>query len=450
MVYVELEAQRAVGDVDLVAGPSARGGDLAAALAPDGAGDRRATRPAVAIDGVAVASDEPIGARLRRGSRVVVRPADQRDERPAVIELICEGGWSAGARTPLAPGRWYLAAVAEAEWHGAPPPAGGYVCCAIADDGTGSIAAVRDRTLWIAGHATFGPATISPGDGFQFAGSTWRVARPEPPAFGGPRSLPDARGGVPFNRPPRARVERPARVLAAPAPAVPYTSHARVSWAMLAVPLLMGAAFAWLFGPLMALFALLTPVLVTANWLEDRVHARRHRRREAARHAADVLAFAADARAEADADAAAQRAARPPLAVLLDRARRADTRIWERRPGHDDFMRVAIGTTDARWWPALAGPALGQAPAPLDPHLLLRDVPAVVELAAGRIVGIVGDRARRAAVARALVVRVAVLHGPADVRIACVAGQHPIDDDLVSIGDRAQFPKTLIDLREVG
>lgn len=410
MVHVELDSPQRGGDVDLLVGADATAGELAALLSTTAGNPRHA----IAIDDVA--SAEPIHARLRRGSHVAIGAPDQFAAQRPALELICEAGWSTGARVLLARGRWFLSSIAGADWSAAPPAAGGFLACTVAVDGTCSVTAARDRTLWIAGHATFGPEDLGPGDGFQFAGSDWRLARAESSASGGPSGLPDANGCVPFHRPPRTPVGRPAHLLTPPAPPAPYGAHARMAWATLAVPLVMGAAFAWLFGPLMALFALLTPVLVTGNWLEDRVRARRHRRREDARHRDQLQAFAAAVRAASDAEAAARRAAQPPLTELIARTQNEDSRLWERRPAHDDFMRVAIGKTDAMWEPVMTTfPGASTC-------AVLQDVPTVLDLSSGQIAGVVGERDRRSAIARAIVTRVAATHGPADVVIACLAG----------------------------
>ena len=122
------------------------------------------------------------------------------------------------------------------------------------------------------------------------------------------------------------------------------------------------------------------------------------------------------------------RAAQPDPATLLDRARRVEPSLWERRLDHSDALRVAVGYADLPYRPRLTGPAAEPA-GPASPRVLsavhdlgpLPDVPVVVDLRAGRALGLCGPPAARRAVARAVVAQLATLHGPADVELILVA-----------------------------
>ena len=112
----------------------------------------------------------------------------------------------------------------------------------------------------------------------------------------------------------------------------------------------------------------------------------------------------------------------PSPAVLQRWALLLDQRLWERRPQHEDFGRVAIAVGDLAWRPKLAAggdlaPELAEVYARID---RLRSVPLVADLCAGPI-GIAGPRASTRACGRAVVLRSSAYGGPDDVRIGLLA-----------------------------
>ncbi|HEU0133043.1 MAG TPA: FtsK/SpoIIIE domain-containing protein, partial [Mycobacteriales bacterium] len=165
---------------------------------------------------------------------------------------------------------------------------------------------------------------------------------------------------------------------------------------------------------------LLGPVMVVANWVEERRRRRRDLTRAGRREAAEVAAFAAAVAAAHEEAVARRRAAAPDLAALLATAEAAAPRLWERRRGHDDHLRLSLGLGPLPWAPPVEQPA---EPAPgalaaLAAHAALPDVPVPVDLRPGRVLGVAGDRAAALALARGLVAQAAVLHGPADLAVA--------------------------------
>ena len=110
-----------------------------------------------------------------------------------------------------------------------------------------------------------------------------------------------------------------------------------------------------------------------------------------------------------------------------DRARRdRGSRPRRRRaclgttPGHADVFEVLLGHGDEPWDPPLDGPA----PAPGSPlgpalasHLFLADVPVTITLGPGAVLGVAGPSSVTEAVARSLVIQLAVHHGPADLSV---------------------------------
>jgi DNA segregation ATPase FtsK/SpoIIIE, S-DNA-T family len=159
---------------------------------------------------------------------------------------------------------------------------------------------------------------------------------------------------------------------------------------------------------------------------------RRARRRARARYLAHLEAV----RARLDEVAAVQRQATefllPGPERLLGLAGR-DGRLWERRPGDADFLRARVGRGPLQ----LACPVRLESGGPLadhDPGLLaaaeelveggrtLAGAPVAVDLREPGVVAVGGQPDRAAALVRALLCHLAVLHAPDDLRVlACAA-----------------------------
>jgi len=280
------------------------------------------------------------------------------------------------------------------------------------------------------------------------------------PAARVPRSL--AEGTMPFNRPPRmAPRPGPGPV---PLPTAPrgVGGHTPFSWAMFLAPLAIGLVMAKIFGPMFAVFALLSPVMMVASWFEQSRRARRSSRSgsRAFRQALDAFAIRV---AQEHADESSRRtSAAPDLALLHRRALDGDQRLWERRTGHTDFLSVRVGTTALPWAPALD--ARGHNPPDaavteiLDAHDTLHDTPLLVDLGPGNVVGVSGPRGVARAVARSLIAQAVVHAGPADLAIRVLAADEhrarwgylswlPHVEDLfaLSVADEATVTLTIVD-----
>ena len=158
------------------------------------------------------------------------------------------------------------------------------------------------------------------------------------------------RGIAPFNRPPRRMPPAPGAPVRLPAPPPEPRSGSRFGWAALLAPLLMGAVMALMWDPRLALFALLTPIMMIGNWIEDRRRVKRERKRGGADFRRRLAALEVELTQAQVAERERQLALLPDPAEVVRRAERPSTRLWERRPGHDDFMYLRLGV--GRW----AGP----------------------------------------------------------------------------------------------
>lgn len=223
-----------------------------------------------------------------------------------------------------------------------------------------------------------------------------------------------------FNRPPRLSTQHHQDVLDPPPPPPEPPKAMRFGWGALVVPLVLGIGMAILVNPRMALFAVFSPAMLVANWIEDRRRSRRDRRTAQRDDRFALEDFAGQAAAVHAGSARAARLAAAPPEEMLRCALTADPRLWERRPEHEDFMKVGIGTACVRWEPPLRS---GVDPRPEVAAILnrfadLHDIPVEVDLGPGGVVGVTGDRSRVLGIARNMVLTAAVQHGPADVDIS--------------------------------
>ena len=231
-------------------------------------------------------------------------------------------------------------------------------------------------------------------------------------------------GLLPFNRPPRFRpaVEPPTlRVPAEPPAPDPVEPP---SLATLVLPVVAGAVMAVLFSPYMAIFTALGPLLTLGTWWERRRRSRRAHRRAVREVDTAVVEIAATIDTCRDAERTRCRALVPDPAEVVRRASTGSVRLWERRADDDDAFMVGIGATTVAYAPELIaadGPPAGAVVELLDGVAPLADLPIVVTLAPGTVVGVVGSPDARQAVGRALALQLATHHGPSDLAVSIVA-----------------------------
>jgi len=363
------------------------------------------------VDGRAMPATTPLAAAgLRRGSVVAIdgdgATTAARPNEPAAVEVVTVAGAGAGRRRRLDPGRYHAGPgpgphefadgrVGHVRWRLVVPTAAEVTHAQLVD--------LDDRVVELRPVGADDPAAL---------------ARRR--AVAGPVGMD---GTVAFNRPPRPAPPEPV-----PPIAVPDRTRARDdrrSFPVLAMiaPLPISIAMAVMLGHWrFALFGLLSPIIMLANWIEDG----RSRRRDAVRaSAADATArceVRADVRARRDADVSAARTAHPHLPDLLEWMVGAHPRLWERRPAHDDAYLVPIGWGDEPWTvPLAAGSSSIDTTRALSGLTTLPGVPITVDLRQGTGVALVGAPDDTRAVARGLVLAAAALHGPADLSVVvCV------------------------------
>jgi S-DNA-T family DNA segregation ATPase FtsK/SpoIIIE len=357
------------------------------------------------------------------------RPALDDDD--AVADLVVVGGPLMGTRVTLTRGQHVL---------GRGP--GADVVLADASLSRRHVrVAVDDETVEVAdlgsSNGTFleGVAVSSPRA--LFAGETLEIGRTlitfEPPAEQS-NGHPPARGGiVAFNRPPRvARAGEPPRVTVPAPPSARQAGGMPLGAAL--IPLVLAALlFAVTHSPVTLAIGVMTPAMVTYNWWDTR---RRDRHTHATatggfeRRLENAIETVRDARAD---EVEARRRGAPAADELGRRVTTLDPALWERRPGDADFLVLRVGTADlpsevrAEVAPGGEEETRDAAQARLDEDATLPAVP--VTAPAGGL-ALVGRRDRTAALARWLIVQLAVLHSPAEVSIAAaLAGDAEPDWD---------------------
>ena len=231
-----------------------------------------------------------------------------------------------------------------------------------------------------------------------------------------------------FNRPPRLVAVRRIAELKPPAPPEKPRDVMRFGWGALIVPVILGLGMAILIHPRMAIFALFSPAMLLANWMEDKRRVRRERR-ESGEVFADSLARFRLQVAKAHRTEALHRRAQVVAPHELEiRARRIESRLWERRRGHDDFMRLPVGIGCVRWEPQLLAPVDAETAGVLHHYSELHDVPVSVSLSSGDVVGIAGERTVGLGIVRQILLQAAVHHGPADLAVS-IFTERPNDWD---------------------
>ncbi len=235
---------------------------------------------------------------------------------------------------------------------------------------------------------------------------------------------PRPRHGV-FNRPPRAVSNYRPVELYPPRPPQQPGKPMRFGWGALIVPVILGVGMAILIHPRMAVFALFSPAMLLANWVEDRRRLRRERREMGEAYQDALARFRREVSHAHQLEIRHRRESMPTPADLELLALRVDSRLWERRHGHADFMTLPVGSGCQEWRPVWAEQPVAEATDVVRPFAELHDVPVVAHLEAGDVVGIAGERSVAIGLLRQLLLQAAVSHGPADLSISVFTENSP-------------------------
>jgi DNA segregation ATPase FtsK/SpoIIIE, S-DNA-T family len=364
------------------------------------------------------------GDRVWIGDPSTAPPTGGRTAQRPLVDLLVVGGPDAGKRMALQAGDHRIGSFRYSSFIVHDPGLSRvHVLFNVSPAGTVKVRDAGSETgTFMAGEAVTGHADVRPGD-LVVAGGTVFELSPHPRA---PRPRPpvDGSGRVNFNRPPRVIRPEPARVTTVEAPPQKEKGH-RLPLSTAIVPLAMGVVMYQIFHQIAYLaFMLLSPVMAAMSFLETGIGGRRAYRKgaEAFRdRLRDVNRQMAEARVALTAHL---REAAPDLARLVARAEALDPALWERRPDDSDWLRLRVG-----WADQLAGPTLQvesggeeelrkEAQDMAGRHLMVHAAPLTASLKEAGVLGVCGDPARAAALARALGMQLAALHSPEDLVLA--------------------------------
>jgi S-DNA-T family DNA segregation ATPase FtsK/SpoIIIE len=181
------------------------------------------------------------------------------------------------------------------------------------------------------------------------------------------------------------------------------------------LPALAGAAIALVTHQLLFLaFAVAGPVALLASMLIDGRRRRRDERRARAQRRQHRREAATELASRLAAEVSARRATHPDPAAVRRAATTRNTLVWSRARDDANFLEVRVGLGDQ---PSRL--SLRRSDGAVSAAGTVASVPVTLSLRLTPI-GICGPRATRLAIARWLVIQLAVLHSPADLSLALV------------------------------
>ena len=266
------------------------------------------------------------------------------------------------------------------------------------------------------------PVKIAPGDVVEvgaFALTVRPVMDDDRPRSLDLRRQVGPSGTVPHNRPPRPMgAPAPAQIEVPRKPSDPPKAHFSV--ASTVGPLVMAVVMIGITGnPQYALFMLLTPIIAIGTYVESKRRSTKGGAQSRKEYESELHELERRVDEASEAERERLRDICPDPVEVLRRAALPSTRLWERRPHHEDFLHLYAGLTDLPWKPPVKE-GVDKLPPELATSIAENKLPVSpveVDISRGGIVGIVGDREAALATARSLVCQVAVHHGPADVTV---------------------------------
>jgi DNA segregation ATPase FtsK/SpoIIIE, S-DNA-T family len=296
---------------------------------------------------------------------------------------------------------------------------------------TGTVITVTDvdsrNGTVIRNQRTSGPVTVSPGE----------VVRCGPSAFSVRRLLPDdaprivssqletaTSGPVAFYRSPVDLPPGPGPEVAAPEGArKPKTGRPGLLGLM--IPIAMASAIVFFTGNWMfALFALMGPVMMLISTADKAGRNRKTRKKSRKRYKQEVLDFERELQESVAEEVVRRWQMYPDLAELCRRANASGIALWSRRPSHPQFLALSLGVADIPWTPTVNGMSdeVEELEDLVEQYKILPQAPLAVAAKPGTTLGFAGNREATMATVRGLLVQVAALSGPAEVRMVIVCG----------------------------
>ena len=401
--------------------------------------------PGLWIDGRWCPPDVPLhesgiveGARV--GAADTERSVSVADQASHVLRVV--GGLDAGAERRLGIGRVVLGRGRSDGVNLSSPVVSQAHCVVdVAADGTVTVADLGSANgTDVNGTRLRGPRRVTAGDLVGLGGGVAIQILPaeelSPVRRLNPAREVRAGGTLPFTRPPRPAPPPAHQPVTLPTP--PKNAHrAPFSLGQILGPLLLAAGIVamtkqWAY----AAFAALTPIMFLTNFVEERTRGRLSLRRGRREYHAALEQAARELAQRHTTERAWRYAAVIDPAEAAHRAAEPGLRLWERRPGAEDFLQVSVGVADQLWHPPVVLPVAdlggsggpggsGKSGGPEDAVAallaevsVLPQVPVPVALGPGEAVGLQGHREAVLSVARSLLCQAVVGSGPADLTVA--------------------------------
>ncbi|WP_158607621.1 FtsK/SpoIIIE domain-containing protein [Flexivirga caeni] len=255
------------------------------------------------------------------------------------------------------------------------------------------------------------PAELRAGQRLRAGSSTLIIERALPHAV---RAASDETCRIPFQRASRTPPQLSTTTLERPTPPE-QSERARIPWPVIALPMVVAVAMAWLLHNTMFLmFAFLGPVMMIGQYLSDRQGGSARAKRKTAEYAAACTQLADDRLAAAASELALRRRLTPPISDTLRAAAARDHRLWARSVTHDDYLMCRVGTGTI---PSMVRVTGGGLPTET---ITLSEAPILLSLNESRVIGITGNRADCHRLADGLLLQVAAWQSPRFVRVAVI------------------------------
>ncbi|MGH4015181.1 MAG: FtsK/SpoIIIE domain-containing protein [Pseudonocardiaceae bacterium] len=231
-------------------------------------------------------------------------------------------------------------------------------------------------------------------------------------------------GVLQFNRPPR--IARPAARPEVSVPGRPRPARGfRFPVLAVLLPLLAAGALylLWPGSGYFLIFLVLSPLMIVANVISDRRSGRAEYKAALREYEQGLTAARARLNELAIEQERSSRSELPDPAAVVRIGTGPTSRLFERRPGDPDFLRMRVGLADRPTDVALTGPGAGDEQPPT-----AHAVPVTVDLAEVGVLGVAGPRDATLPLARALLAQAGTLHAPHDLGIVLLTGTDEVPD----------------------
>jgi len=242
-------------------------------------------------------------------------------------------------------------------------------------------------------------------------------------------AVPPRTGTVHFNRSPRLDPQYAGSVLKAPEPPE-HPKPPRLPYIALLAPLVMGGVLLAVnpSNPLSIAFIALSPVILIAGYIDNRLQGRRQWREVRKQFEDSIASMNTEVARLHTLERTGRLAEAPSVADIVAGAQTLSPLLWTRRPEHEVFLslRLGIGRVPSRHQLEMPGQRKG--PADLWASLeqlaattgWVDDVPVVENLRDSGSVGIGGTGDASRAVARAVVANLVGSHSPAELVLVAI------------------------------